>query len=325
MKQSSKTKISASKKTNSPGLIILQWLTYALWGWTVLALIWLIATVITNFISDFDTSDTIPYAIASVAVLLPIAAICDWFYIKREPLKKFGAAMVVMVIHAVIFALCGIGALIVAVFSGVKITIATGDTTMMQVSLYTALIVAAVYAASFLRTLNPVKSRRSGYTYIGFMSIVAVTAIALGISGPLAQAQISKDDRLIAENLLILNSEIQNYTDNNKKLPQNLRELRLDNDAQQLIDRNLVHYKEVLPSTTTEKTADDYTKTFYYELCVTYKTKRGNAYNMSDYTNPDKNGYSEYLDTIYAHPKGDVCYKLRTTDRTSEKSVDIRR
>jgi len=31
----------ASTSHNSPGLLVLQWLTYAFWGWTVLALAWL--------------------------------------------------------------------------------------------------------------------------------------------------------------------------------------------------------------------------------------------------------------------------------------------
>ncbi|RYZ99261.1 MAG: hypothetical protein EOO68_12620, partial [Moraxellaceae bacterium] len=62
-----------SQSGTSAGIVILQWLTYAFWGWTLLALTGLIATVLFAFYTDADTSDTIPYVIAATLVLLPIS------------------------------------------------------------------------------------------------------------------------------------------------------------------------------------------------------------------------------------------------------------
>ncbi|MGH7250207.1 MAG: hypothetical protein ACREGC_04480, partial [Minisyncoccia bacterium] len=114
------TNTSPVHNLNTPNVIVMQWLTYAFWGWTALSLSILTGIVLANFINKADMGSFTPYAIAAVLVLLPISFVCDYFYSKHEPGKNTGSAMVVMVIHAVLFALFGVGALIGIVFSLVQ-------------------------------------------------------------------------------------------------------------------------------------------------------------------------------------------------------------
>jgi hypothetical protein len=295
-----------SKKPSSPGLIILQWLTYAFWGWTILALAWLISIIMTTAISNIDTSDTVPYAIASVLVLLPIAAITDLFYTRHEPTKKTGAAMVVMVIHTVLFALFGIATLIIGVLSIVQLFIATGNATATKVTMYTAFIIAVFYAITFLRTLNPTKNRTHIYGYIGLMSAAVGMFAILGFTGPLIQASLSKDDRLIEKHISSIPDSIRAYTAEHDKLPQSLSDIKPQSDeAKQLIDRNLVRY-------TPGKEADQYT------LCATYKKSKSDPNISRPY--PEPKGESAYL-FVYDHPAGEVCYNLTTMPKTEERPL----
>jgi hypothetical protein len=69
---------------NTPGNIVLQWVTYAFWGWTVLTMSFLTAAVIAYFINDSNSSNLIIYGLAGVAVLMPISITCDYYYKKEN-------------------------------------------------------------------------------------------------------------------------------------------------------------------------------------------------------------------------------------------------
>lgn len=163
--------------------IILQWLTYAFWGWTVLVLSVLTYTVFTDFLDQGDNSSFSYYIISAALVLLPISLICDYLYSKKEPGKKTGAASIVMVVHGVLFALFGIGALIWGVFSVVSLLTSDGDTSTTLAGLYSSLIIALFYAATFARTLNPPKFPMTVQAYRIAMSAVVVIFIILGFVG----------------------------------------------------------------------------------------------------------------------------------------------
>lgn len=306
------------------GLIILQWLTYAFWGWTVLALSVLTGTVLANFIADADTGSFTPYGIAAVLVLLPISFVCDYFYSKREPAKKVGAEVLVMVVHAVIFALFGIGTLIWAVISLVQLATSSDDTSAVQTSLFTALIVAVFYGATFLRTLNP------GFApwirrFYGIFMVVAVGIIAiLGITGPVAYERSTRDDRLVSNELSSLTSSISDYARQNDKLPADLYELNLEDETKQVVDKKLISYKPLGKNTPTNR-QNDYSasspsslsrlpEVHLYELCATY-AKPSKGYNgTKDYdVYGEEDGYQTYI-SAYSHPAGRVCYKLKTSD-----------
>jgi hypothetical protein len=294
---------STEEKHVSPGIIVLQWLTYAFWGWTLLALSVLIFIVIFNFINHTDSGNTSLYALASIVVLLPISLICDFIYQKHELKKKQGVSMAVMVVHAVIFALFAIGTLIGSLFSVVQLIVTSGGaySTNSNVALFLSLmIVSVLYSITFFRTLNPLKSdlKVARIFDITMLVIIAIFTI-LAFVGPFAQTLLTKNDRLIEASLSDVQSGISSYASANSKLPATLGDVSFTSDnAKQLVTKNLVTYKQDTPDT---KTGD-----FRYQLCVTYAAKDSNpsyGYQQED--------YSSYVSTT-GHGAGSVCYKLKS-------------
>lgn len=321
-------KRAANQAGSSAGVIILQWLTYVFWGWTILSLVWLVFIVLANFLTSQDTSDMVPYAVAATLVLLPLSLVCDIFYGRREPAKKTGAAMVVMVIHAVIFAVFGIGMLISAVLTFVQMMIGVSDSSDFQtVWLWTSLISAAVYALTFLRTLNPSPKLRLTKVYPASMAVIVGLFIVLGFAGPVAQAGSLRDDRDIEQSLSGVSRSVDRYVSSNGKLPQTLDQVELRAKEQQIVDRGLVRYKAIgeAPNPVTidlksqESVSDSLSEIqrrnrteFRYELCVTYKKEDD---SRSSYYDDDYSGGETYKSSVstYGHPAGDVCYKLKAT------------
>ena len=314
-------------QSSSPGIIILQWLTYAFWGWTLLSFIWLAYIVIATFVLNRDLTDIIPYAIAATLVLLPLSLVCDIFYSRKEPVKKAGAAMVVMVIHAVIFALFGIGLLITAVLSLVQVLIGGDEIDSLVVWILTSLASAIVYAVAFVRTLNPVPRLRLNRILPLVMAGVVGLFIVLGFVGPVAQAAVTRDDRDIERSLPNVYRSINRYIADNEQFPQSLDDINLSSDAQSLVDRNLVTYKtigvterasssrstikplDIAEDTTTSSSSKS--KEYRYQLCVTFKQADSN--DRSYYDDDDQtDGYRTSV-SVYGHPAGNVCYKLKQT------------
>lgn len=309
---------ASQKQGSSAGIIILQWLTYAFWGWTILSLVWLIYIVIASITTDNDTSDMVPYAIAAVLVLLPISLICDIFYGKREPVKKTGASMVVMVIHAVIFALFGIGMLITGVLMVVQLSIGTSsDTDFQTVWIITAFISAVIYAFTFLRTLNPLPSLHLAKIFPIVMAVVVSVFIVGGFVGPVAQANLTKDDRIITGSIDQVSDSIQSYVTDNEKLPGSLADVTFTGDAKSAVDKGLFDYKpgKIIPEGVSDADGDGITTMEYkvsteyqYELCVDYKKADSNGRSYGSYQNMNDYQSSPYT---YGHAAGNVCYKLK--------------
>jgi len=302
------------KHVNSPGLITLQWLTYAFWGWTAIAILWIAITVTTYYINSSDVLGIIPYSIAAILVLLPISIVCDLFYMKKEPIKKTGAASVIMIIHAVIFALFGVGSLVTIVLNLVTILI-DGNRAITQTFLICAGIMFVVYAALFIRTIVPGKRPTLRRLIIAFISIISAALIALSIIGPIANISLTKNDKLIAENISSISTGIDNYVSLNNKLPNSLNDLNnLQDDSKILITDNLVTYKKEGLYETKYETGSNHTKsaTYKYQLCVNYKkADSANSSYSSSYSSINNGGYDSYIST-YGHPAGEVCYKLIT-------------
>lgn len=325
--------VKSVASSSSPGVLVLQWLTYAFWGWTALALIWLTTQSVSFFIdkgADHSfQSESISYALAGVIVLFIISLICDLIYARREPLHKRGAAMVIMIIHAVIFALFAIGSLVAAVFAVVNLLIGSGtDGNEGPLTvLITGLLMTVVYGATLLRTLRPTKLKHVTMIYGVFMAAVSMAVIALAVSGPALQAAQTRDDRLIERGLPLLSETIRNHTAKAEALPSSLSAIREEatGDARTLIDRNLVEYipgeknratdlpliqpdeTDVKPIVAPETPQEIYS----YQLCVTYTAKKGSGgstvpqslyYKMDGDVSPD----------TYTHAAGRVCYKLVT-------------
>jgi len=302
------------------GQIVLQWLTYSFWGWTILALSSLIVSVLAFYVADSDTSGFAPFGIAAALVLLPISAATDYFYKKHEPAKKIGAAAVVMIIHAVIFALCGIGSIIAAVFTLVQMFTNTSTDPAVQVGLYSALLIGVLYGAVFVRTLRPIQLLKPLKFYTAGMSAIIGIVIILTIVGPVFRERATQQDRLIENSLGDLSNGVRSYATAHSNLPSDLENLELSEEAQKLVDQNLVIYKPNIKPADSGQSSTNFNSTynvgtnqgnkkFYYELCATYKQK-SSGYSEYGYDRPSQE-YATYL-SAYRHPAGEVCYKLRT-------------
>jgi len=298
-----------------PGVIVLQWLTYAFWGLTALAISILAGNVIAYFMEPSTNSDFTAYATAAVLVLLPISVVCDLFYSKHEPIKKTGASSIIMVVHSVLFALFGIGALVALVFSLVQLMISGSDTTGTRIALYSEIIVLALYALAFLRALLPAKLVKFRKYYLIIMVITASVVSVLSFVGPISNLQSTRNDRLIDSNIDSVRNSIDNYVSNQNKLPDSLANIDLSGDSKTLIDKNLVQYiPNSQPSVTTPSTFNpkNSSTTYYYELCVNYKQAGTNNDRYAQPLSQSGDGYSSYI-IADNHPAGAYCYKLSST------------
>lgn len=292
---------------SSAGILVLQWLTYAFWGWLVLALLWLMGVVLANALLDEPSTDMIPYAIAASIVLLPLAFVTDLFYRKHEPLKKVGGAAIIMVIHTVLFALLGIISLIVTIFTALNMVIEVNDTEEQLVTIGTAGFATLLYAGAFVRTLNPFKNTKPLFIYS--LVMVGLTAILMlfAIVGPLAKSVATRSDRLIEQNLSAVENTISTYAREEGALPNSLDDVTMSGEAQQLIEQNLVEYKK--EGTVTVPAAGSVATEHRYQLCVTYTASNNYGY-ARDYQLEDE--YTDYASTSN-HDAGRTCYKLKAT------------
>ncbi|MCX6728978.1 MAG: hypothetical protein NTV39_04415 [Candidatus Saccharibacteria bacterium] len=321
------TRLDATPPTEKkPGfdgaaLVVLQWLSYALWGFTVIAMSTLAAAVLTFYITGSNIGDVVLYSLAAVLVLLPISLICDVLYLKNEPDTRTRSSSVVMTVHAVLLALLGIGSLITIAFSLVSLIVGSTGHDGIMVTLYTSLIVALLFGLLFLRTVLPKKYSKIRYFFMTIMVISVVLVCVFGIFGPIADAQVTRNDKLIEANLPTVGEAITTYATDNNQLPPTLSDLKLTGDAKKIVTDKLVTYKIEASSMkkNIEAPAD-----YYYQLCVTYKKASADqnitptpVYGSSSSSSansmitPTGSDYSYYVTTV-PHPAGDKCYKLTT-------------
>lgn len=317
-------------KRNTPLTLVLQWLTYAFWGWFILALSLLtylsMGYIVNSAGSGIDGTFT-AYSLAAVIVLFVIALACDIIYSRSEPEKKTGPATIIMVIHAVIFALCGIGALISAVFAIVNMLIdnsSTSDIDGPVVTLISSLLIFVVYGIVLIRTLHPVKIPHVTQMFWVVIGIITAAVIAVSVFGPVAHARLTRDDRLIEESLPSLSQDINNYAAQNGSLPKSLEAVKesADTNVKDFIDKKLVTYTPNIkpakkPATTTSFDMMNGTSSSaaasraisYYRLCVSYKAEKTDSYGYDDITSVEE---GETSPNTYSHAKGKVCYNLQT-------------
>ena len=309
-------------RTSTAGTLVLQWLTYAFWGWFIGAAVWLIGVLFTHILvgESVGTHAAIPYAVAAIIVLFPLAFICDLFYRKHEPLRKAGAAMVIMLIHAVIFALFAIGALITAVFTGLNSVINPSDdsATVTNVVVYTAGSAAVLFGLAFLRTLNPFKQKLGAAIYDWAMLGLAVLLLIFAFIGPVNQAVSTQDDRALEESVTLVNYGVQNYYYKEGKLPEKLDQISVASEkAEAAIKAGDIEY---IAEETTETMSYPSTKTAHYQLCVVYDhAAKGDQYQdtYNDWDSEPGSDYKSYPQTT-PHDAGRVCYKLFVDQQITE-------
>lgn len=315
----SKRVSKAGQVSSSPQIIITQWLSYAFWGWLMAALVWTMVIILQLVIKNETSSGMVPYAVSSVFVLLPFAFITDWLHRRHEPVKKNRAAAIVTVIHAVLFALIAIGALIGAVFTGVGLFVTlSADPSSQVVALLSLLVAAILFGLLFARILMPAKLPKLPFVYAISMLILSLGLLVWGVSGPVAETITRKDDTRIESYLVWLKGDIASYVENNRALPDRLADIDASEESQALIDKNLVIYKKdgtakAVPNTglDTKIASPVRTDKLKYQLCVNYKeaSKSDRNYPRYETMSEGEGDYKSYLDAV-PHDKGDVCYKL---------------
>lgn len=326
---------SVEKTVNTPGVMILQWLTYAFWGWTLIALYWLTALAVQFQVAKgaggYDEyalqnlGSMVAYSLAAVAVLSVISFICDALYSKFEPRRKTGAATVIMVIHAVIFALCGIGSLIVAVFAVVSTLISSGGNGA-TVTLITALIMSVLYGLTLVRTLKPRQVPHVRKAYWVAMLIAILVIGSLGIFGPAMYAQRTKNDRALETGLENIADAVNEYADEQGKLPESLTDSKVKNhyavsssdETKLVIDKNLVKYtpKEKLsPALDTKNSSSSFRDdrvVYHYQLCATFDHKKGEGSNAAKLSEIMSRKRYPTRPDVTQHNAGEICYDLQT-------------
>jgi hypothetical protein len=329
----------AVARENTPGSLVLQWLSYSFWGWFS-ALLAILAGISFNYYLNGSNADNwatvLAYPLAGVIVMMIVAFVTDFFYAKHEPVVKKGAASVIMLIHVVLYSLIVVGSLIAIVFSLVNLLLSSSTGSEgPYVVMMTAAVVALCYGIVSARALFGGKKPAVRKAAWLVMLLLAAAFIAASVVGPVMKASMLKDDRLIESALPSLAENIQEYTRTNDKLPANLSDVTAMNSAydsgkvKQLVDKNLVTYKPNTKQMTAQNLGDTSAttnkstsptsgvslskmsqKTYYYQLCVTYKEKKSDRYNygydanMRDYTMSSISMYG-------GHEKGDVCYSLK--------------
>lgn len=327
----------ATAPANAPapstaGTLVLQWLTYAFWGWLILGQIWLMTVITVNAILNEPVSGMIPYAIAASVVLLPLAYFTDRFYSKKDSVKKTGGEAVIMIVHAVIFAILGILALILAVFTSINLALSLGTSGSTDSQL-TVLIVsgfaALSYVGAFLRTLNPFHSTKPNRIYSIAMLGLTVLLLMLAFIGPLMKDIATREDRLIEDNLSSVEASVSSYIQDNNKLPDSLKDLSLSNPgATQLVDKGLVEYKKDGSVKTQNLLYGSTTIEHRYQLCVNYKeaSSSRDGYSYPSSYQAKRNQYESYVNTSY-HGAGKECYKLQATvsdsDYVNKPNADV--
>jgi hypothetical protein len=300
--------------------LVLQWLTYAFWGWFALAMLWLSAVVYAFLVNGSDSNDwtgVVSYPIASVLVLLVVAAVVDFFYRRREPAKKEGFATAVMVIHTVIFALCGIGALVAAVFAGINLVLSETPSASdgIRVALFTALTMVPIYTLLIARTTLVAKWRRIPMLATIILSVGAAVFIGIGVFGPVARSVTTRQDRQVSSALSSIVYAVNSYDQENDRLPESLDGLdfstydNTDTDTiKSLLAKGVITYKPNTKSSTEPSSQDTYsTRTVhYYQLCATFTSAQTSPYTTYSSTN-----YSESINAQY-HKKGEQCYNVKT-------------
>lgn len=336
--------VEAKPKTgNSPGVLVLQWVTYAFWMWFGVSMLWLAGVVTNFFVAGTKTTgigEEIAYPLASVIVMLLCAAVADLFYAKHEPQHKTGGSMVIMLIHAVLFIMATVGSLVAAVFALITILINNDPLTEQdgtKVALAVSVVGVLLFGTLTLRVLMAGKHVHVRAAYWVFAGLMAAGFIAACVAGPVNEANATKNDRLIESALPDLARDINTYAGKNDKLPAKLSDVPATSAynpsnkqrVQAMIDKGLVTYK---PNTKPSQDDTDNgikplayetgaTKVFYYQLCTTYAREKGNLGNYRDAETNDialggasySSSYS-YVDTS-THPKGDKCYNLSASGK----------
>lgn len=327
---SSRTKKSSSKSSiqdNSPSVAIFQWLSYAFWGWTAVATAALIATCVNFALNGYSSNyESVAYVVAAALVLLPIAFVCDILFSRQERNEKNRVGMVIVVIHAVLYALIAVGALATLVFSLVGMVISdTADINEQIVTAVTAASVVVFLGVLVVRIMKPMVGTPFRTLVRGGLAAIVLAAMIWGIAGPVAQTIMRKDDDRVKQATEYIQVYVNSYAGTNNSLPETIDEA-ISSPSAFLTDREADIVRSALEDGLLTYTPNirpveesrpdgtiDIQRTYFYELCVTY------AYddeNRNDSTRYFSSSPELYVDGVpgSSTKAGTECYDVNTTN-----------
>lgn len=298
--------------------IILQWLAYSFWFWSLCLIGASLSGVLIHIFVRPDAESTwILYSAAPLIVLLPLAAITDRYYKQMEPREKHGIAAILMVIHAVVACLSAVGAMVAVVYAILNMLISTsGDFSDNLIACIVSFVIAILSTLFFIRVLYVERLAMVRAYFTRIVAAIAVVTLLLVIVFPLVSEMRRKGDRIVEDNYFSVTSDINKYARENKKLPESLDDVEFDEEAQRAIDTGKLTYKTLTnPSdidiTPSLQPVEDFSPisspSYYrdtqrtYELCVDWSFERENGYDSS-YSGKNFSSY-------YGHKKGKQCYE----------------
>lgn len=303
------------KQSNTPPVLIFQWLAYAFWGWCGVALIWLSSDVFRFYFNRSAENfanhiEPLSYVIAALIVLLASAVVCDWLFSRKESTQKTGASSIIMIIHAILFCLWAIGSLIAVVFSLVSMSLSDNDKSSTLVLLLSACVSFVFSASLALRTMLYGHTRRIRSIHWAIGILMAASLLVAVFAGPVAEFNRTRNDRNIINTMSSLTREINDYVSTNQKLPESLDKITISqidaSVAKEVLNNKLIDYK---PNTKPFQKSENYDGgIYYYQLCATFVSELENKYNTMRIENSD--GYSNYIGYGQPHPAGYHCFKL---------------
>lgn len=287
---------------HSPALeVVLQWLTYVFWFWTLCVISIVLSGALSYFIVDNgNDSQWIAYMLAPLFILMPAAIVTDHYYKKIEPPKKHGFAAVVMVINAVVACIFAVGSLIAAGVAFTSVLIDSGATEGKTVTIIASSVVAVMSLLFFLRIIYISKLNFIHKKFGIIMSGVVVITLILAIAGPLTGEIKRKTDRLIENNYYSIKYGVDNHVRDNKTLPNSLSDVGYEGDAAAAVATGRITYvKGSEESLNTTSYGQRASKNLKYEICVDWQYKKGSV-----------SSYDYESDRYYggSHKSGEQCY-----------------
>ena len=192
-----------------------------------------------------------------------------------------------------------------------------------------------LYGFTLLRTLHIAKIKHATRIYWVIMTLATLGIIGLGVFGPVAYTQRTKDDKALERGLHELADAINQYALDNNRLPKSLNDASLQqsyyfelNDVKRIVNEDLVQYipkdkvKNPTATLNTSGKTSIYTpdqrisqedSIYHYQLCATYDYKDTSEGYDTPYRSKTQE-YREYETTpnTNGHPAGKVCYDLQT-------------
>lgn len=324
------------KTASTPVVVLAQWLSYVFWALTIVAVAYVTSTII-GFYTDVNTTmpaEFVAYGVVALLVLLPLALVADVFHGRHEDDHKSTASSVVMVIHAVLFALVSIGALITTAFFSISPLFSTTPSPTAVVDITTSAVVFVLFASLLVRVSRPRLFKWLRPVFRIKFGLVGLVALGFAIAGPLGYGLTTKNDRLTRDALVYVSNTMNAYVAQGNDLPANIEvdlgmgdaiypygfgQDSLRDEAIRLQKAGVITYTPNIQAAETSKDefSDGNKKVYFYELCGTYEHTLRKDLSYGFPMPADANGFSDYLSIDSVEP-GKQCYKLKATRYLSE-------